>query len=161
VGKGKTGKGKRTIRIFLIYNMKWFGGILCIAMMSLLFTDCSKGGYGASETDPVLNFSDTTLPVIEINTPTADQEFKSGATVSITGKITDNSLYQGSINIKEEGTGNTIKDQLYEIHGLSSYNYTLTWIPSVTKITSYIITVAFEDHGLNKSSKSVKVKVNP
>lgn len=143
--------------------MKWFGGILCIAMVSLLLTHCSKGGNGASETDPnhVLDFSDTTYPVIEITTPTADQEFKSGTAISISGKITDNSLYQGSINIKDEGTGNTVKDQAYEIHGLSSYNYTLNWTPSVTKSMSYIITVEFEDHGFNKSSKSIKVKVSP
>jgi len=142
--------------------MKWFGGILCIAMMSLLFTRCSSGGYG-QETDPnhVLNFSDSTSPVVEITTPTADQEFKSGTAISITGKITDNSLYQGSINIKDEGTGNTVKDQVYEIHGLSSYNYNLTWTPSVTTITSYIITVKFQDHGFNESSKSIKVKINP
>ncbi len=142
--------------------MKWLGGILCIAMMSLLFSHCSSGGYG-QETDPnhIVDFSDSTFPVIEITTPTADQEFKSGATISITGKITDNSLYQGSVTIKDEGTGNSVKDQVYEIHGLSAYNYTLNWTPSVTKSTTYIITVEFEDHGFNKSSKSVKVKVSP
>ena len=142
--------------------MKWFGGILCIALVSLFFTHCSSGGYG-QETDPnhVINFSDTTFPVVEITTPTADQEFKSGTAISITGKITDNSLYQGSINIKDELTGNTVKDQVYEIHGLSSYNYNLSWTSVVTKTTSYIITVKFEDHGFNESSKSVKVKINP
>jgi hypothetical protein len=143
--------------------MKWFGGILCIALMSLLFTHCSKGGSGAPETDPnhVLDFSDTTFPEIVITTPTDDQEIKSGTAISISGKITDNSLYQGSINIKEEGTGNKVKEQEYEIHGLSSYNFSLNWTPSVTKVTSYIITVAFEDHGFNETTKSVKVKINP
>lgn len=142
--------------------MKWFGGILWIVLVSLLFTHCSSGGYG-QETDPnhVIDFSDSTYPVIEITTPTPDQEFQSGTTVSITGKITDNSLYQGSVTIKEEGTGNTVKDQVYEIHGLSSYNYSLNWTPSVTKTTGYSITVKFEDHGFNESTKSVKVKVNP
>lgn len=142
--------------------MKWFGGILWIALVSLLFAHCSKANSG-TETDPnhVLNFSDTTFPVVEIATPAADQEFKSGTSISITGKITDNSLYQGSINIKEEGTGTTVKDQVYEIHGLSSYNYTLNWTPSVSKTSSYIITVKFEDHGFNETAKSIKVKVNP
>jgi hypothetical protein len=143
--------------------MKWIGGILGILITSLVLSNCSKGGYGAAETDPdhVLNFSDTTFPIIEITTPTDNQEIKSGSTISITGKITDNSLYQGTINIKEEVSGATVKDQAYEIHGLPSYNYNLAYTPSVTKTTSYIITVAFEDHGFNKSSKSVKVKVNP
>jgi len=142
--------------------MKWFGGIFCILMLSLLLTYCSKG-TGEPETDPnhVIDFSDTTYPVIEITTPTADQEIKSGTAISITGKITDNSLYQGSINIKEEVTGITVKDQVYEIHGLSSYNYSLNWTPSVTKVTSYIISVKFEDHGFNESTKSIKVKINP
>jgi len=142
--------------------MKWFGGILCIAMMSLPLTHCSKGGI-TPETDPnhVIIFSDSTFPVVEITSPTADQEFKSGTAINITGKITDNSLYQGSITIKDEGTGSTVKDQVYEIHGLSAYNYNLAWTPSVTKTTSYIITVKFEDHGFNESSKSVKVKINP
>ena len=82
--------------------MKWFGGILCIGLMSMLFTHCSKGGYTQTDPNHVIDFSDTTFPVIEITTPTADQEFKSGTAISITGKITDNSLYQGSINIKDE-----------------------------------------------------------
>jgi hypothetical protein len=143
--------------------MKRIGGILWISMVSLLLANCSKGGYGTTETDPnhVINFSDTTNPVIEITTPTENQEFNSGSTISITGKITDNSLYQGAIKIKDEANGNTVKDQAYEIHGLPSYTYNLAFTPSVTKTTSYIITVEFEDHGFNKSSKSVKVKVNP
>jgi hypothetical protein len=143
--------------------MKRIGEILWIALMTLLFAACSKGSGSTTEEDTnhIVDFSDTTYPVIEIITPTAGQEFNSGSAISITGKITDNSLYQGTINIKEEGTGAILKDQVYEIHGLPSYNYNLSYTPSVTKTTSYIITVAFEDHGLNKSSKSVKVKVNP
>jgi hypothetical protein len=143
--------------------MKWFGGILSIILISFLFTACSEGGYGAQVEDlnHIVDFSDSTSPVIEITAPTAGQEFKSGNVINITGKITDNSLYQGTINIKDEETGYSMKDQVYEIHGLSSYNYTLSYTPSVTKITNYIITVAFEDHGFNKSSKTVKVKVSP
>jgi hypothetical protein len=143
--------------------MKWMGGILGIALISLLIAACSKGNGLTPDEDPnhIVDFSDTTYPVIEIITPTADQEFKSGSAISITGKITDNGLYQGTINIKDEETGATVKDQAYEIHGLPSYNYNLSYTPSVTKTTSYIITVAFEDHGFNKSSKSVKVKVIP
>jgi hypothetical protein len=143
--------------------MNRIGGILWIVLISLLLAACSKGGGLTPDEDPnhIIDFSDTTYPVIEIITPTAAQEFKSGSAISITGKISDNSLYQGSINIKEEGTGATVKDQAYEIHGLPSYNYSLSYTLSVTKTTSYIITVAFEDHGFNKSSKSVKVKVNP
>lgn len=143
--------------------MKWFGGILSIVITGLLFTACSQGGYGEPETDPnhVIDFSDSTYPVIEITTPTDNQEFKSGNVINISGKITDNSLYQGTINIKDEGTGYSVKDQVYEIHGLSSYNYSLSYTPSVTKTTNYIITVEFEDHGFNKISKNVKVKVSP
>jgi len=142
--------------------MKWFGGILCLAVVSFLFTHCSKGGsLQPDNPNHVLDFSDSTFPVVEITSPAADQEFKSGTAISITGKITDNSLYQGSITIKDEGSGTTVKDQAYEIHGLSSYNYTLNWAPSVSKTTSYIITVKFEDHGFNETSKSVKVKINP
>jgi hypothetical protein len=143
--------------------MKGIGGILWIALISLLLAACSKGSGLTSDEDTnhIIDISDTTYPVIEIITPTADQEFKSGSAISITGKITDNSLYQGTINIKDEGTGATVKDQAYEIHGLPSYNYNLTFAPSVTMTTSYTITVAFEDHGLNKSSKNVKVKVIP
>lgn len=143
--------------------MKWFGGILSIILISFLFTACSEDGYGAQVEDPnhIVDFSDSTFPVIEITTPTGGQEFKSGNVINITGKITDNSLYQGTINIKDEETGYSMKDQVYEIHGLSSYNYNLSYTPSVTKITNYIITVAFEDHGFNKSSKTVKVKVSP
>jgi len=79
----------------------------------------------------------------------------------VEGKVTDNGLYQGSIRITDDANGSLIKEQLYEIHGFQLYNFSLAYRAAVTVITNYTVTVQYEDHGLNKATKAVKVKVNP
>ena len=137
----------------------------CTILMAL-FTACSKDSTttdDGSGTGPhVLTPSDVRAPVIEITTPTNNQVFPSGNMINITGKLTDDyGLYRGSISITNDADGLVLKEQLYEIHGLVTYNFTLNYIAVVGAPADYTATVAFEDHGLNKTTKSVKVKVNP
>lgn len=131
----------------------------CVFLM--LAVSCSKGGT-ADEDPHVVNNTDFTAPVVEIHTPAADQVFPNASTVNITGKITDEAgLYRGSIRITNDATGAVVKEQLYEIHGLLLYNYNISHTTSVTAVSDYTITVSFEDHGLNTTTRTVKVKVNP
>jgi hypothetical protein len=81
--------------------------------------------------------------------------------IHITGRVTDNGLYQGSIRIMEDGTNIILKDQAYEIHGYQVYDFNLDYQALVTTATNYTITVSFEDHGLNVASSVVKVSVTP
>ena len=131
--------------------------VLLIAIIS-----CSKGGGTATEEDPhVFTLGDTTTPIVILNTPTDNQLFANGDIIKVDGKVTDNSLYRGSIKITDDASGAVIKEQLYEIHGLESYNFSIEYKTSVTAVANYKVIVQFEDHGLNANTKSVKVKVNP
>jgi phosphate-selective porin len=133
--------------------------------LAVIFTACSKGGTPAEEEDGgqhVITSTDVTAPVIEITAPTANQLFGNGNTINITGKLTDDyGLYRGSIRITNDANGALLKEQLYEIHGLLLYNYSIAFTPAVSAVSDYTITVSFEDHGLNATTKSVKIKVAP
>ena len=134
-------------------------------VFSFLFTGlivgaCSKGGE-VTDDPHASDFNDQTVPVVDLNTPVQDQVFASGDTIKIEGKITDNSLYRGSIRITDDANGAVIKEQLYEIHGYQLYNFSVQYKTAVQVKSIYTVTVQFEDHGLNAGIKTVKVKVNP
>lgn len=138
---------------------------LLLVVLSTGFA-CSKGGDGGGSDDGggshVVAPNDVTPPVLDIYTPTADQLFTSGNTISITGRITDDlGLYRGTIRVTNDANGELLKQQAYEIHGILAYNYNLSYTPSVAAASNYTVTVTFEDHGLNNVSKTVKIKVNP
>jgi hypothetical protein len=133
-----------------------------IITTSVTIMSCSKGGT-ANDTDlHIVNLTDTIPPILEINTPLPNQVFTGSNTINVTGKITDESgLYRGSVNIVNDANGDVLKEQLYEIHGILSYNFNVAYTPSVTTVSNYTVTVSFEDHGLNTTTQSIKVKVNP
>jgi hypothetical protein len=143
-----------------------------IFFSSLLITtallSCSKGGVvdpggnGGGGGPHIIDLNDTIPPALDIYTPTANQVFTNGNTIGITGKVTDNGgLYRGTIKITNDATGAVVKEQLYEIHGFQSYNFNISHTTSVTTASDYTVTVSFEDHGYNTTTKSVKVKINP
>lgn len=135
-----------------------------IILFSLLLPACSKSGSGGSgNTDThVFNPNDVTAPVIEINSPVAGELFLSGNSIVVTGKITDTQgLYRGHIKITNDANGAVLKDQAYDIHGLLVYNYNLSYLVSATTAGTYTVSVAFEDHGLNMTTRTVKVSVGP
>src|ERR1700741_2956416 len=126
------------------------------------FFDDGSGGGNGNGNPHVYNAGDTTYPVVEIYTPVANQSCPSGNNISITGKITDDlGLYRGTIKVTNDANGEVLKQQQYEIHGFLSYNYTVNYTPQVSAISNYTVTVSFEDHGLNSTTQSVSVKVNP
>jgi phosphate-selective porin len=141
--------------------------IFFFSVLVIVLAACSKGGTATDDGDGndgqhVLTPTDVTAPIIEIATPAANQVFLSGNLITITGKLTDDyGLYRGSIRITNDANGTVLKEQLYEIHGLLLYNYSISYTANVTASADYTVTVTFEDHGLNTSTKSVKIKVNP
>ena len=135
--------------------------LLPLFLLALLFNACSRGGAAAQE-PPIVNNSATNPPGVEIHTPAINEIFTTGSNVSITGRISDvEGLYRGNIKIVNDANGTVVKDQHYEIHGFLFYNYNLSQVLTVTTATDFTITVSFEDHGLNSTSRSVKIKVNP
>ena len=115
----------------------------------------------ADDNHIIVDNSDDSFPVVVVNTPTDNQELANGSVINVTGTVSDNSLYQGSITLRNESNGLIMKDQYYEIHYIPSYNFSMSYTASVSAPTDYTITVKFEDHGHNQTVKTVKVKVNP
>ncbi len=138
--------------------------IFMAAIVSLMA--CSKGGGSVDDSGGGVHFTpspdDTTKPVLDIYTPTINQVFTSGNNINVTGRITDDlGLYRGSIRITDDANGNVLKEQLYEIHFVTSYNFSINYTATVSVPSNYTVTVFFEDHGYNNATKSVKIKVNP
>jgi hypothetical protein len=138
------------VRYSLLYCLLLF---LCIS--------CGKGGVAGDDNHIIVDNSDDTYPVVVVNTPTDNQVLTTGSTINVTGTVSDNSLYQGSITLRNDNTGLIMNDQYYEIHYIPSYNFSMSYTASVSSSTDYTITVKFEDHGHNLTVKTVKVKVNP
>ncbi len=108
-------------------------------------TDDGGGGGGPH----IVTDNDTTRPVLTVLTPLSNQVYASGSSISVTGTITDDmGLYRGSIRITNDVTGEILKEQLYEIHGIRSYNFNVPAIATVAAVTDYTVSVFFEDHGL-------------
>ena len=143
--------------------MKFTFSILSVSTACLLLAAmaCSKG-TAVDDNQHIVNDKDTVAPVLVINTPLADQQFTSGNTISITGRITDESgLYRGSVKLINDANGETLKQQAYEIHGVKDYSFSVSHTAVVTTVSNYTVVVSFEDHGLNNVNRSVKIKVNP
>ena len=127
---------------------------------------CSKGGASTDNNGggphPIPSPIDTIAPALNINTPASNQVFTSGNVINVTGRITDDlGLYRGSIRITNDANAAVLKEQLYEIHYVLAYDFSISYTTNVTTPSDYTVTVSFEDHGLNSTTKSVKVKVNP
>ncbi|GEM_PF-677754 len=146
-------KPGQSIFIFLI-----MAGFLAACSKSGGSTDEGAGGGGPH----IVTDNDTTRPVLTVMTPLNNQVFANGSSVSVTGSITDDmGLYRGYIRITNDVTGEVVKEQLYEIHGILSYNFNVSAAVTVTAATDYTVSVFYEDHGLNGVSRTMKVKVNP
>jgi hypothetical protein len=140
-------------------------GLTSIVLLILFLTACSKKSSSLNDDGNethVYNSSDLIAPVITIGSPTENQVFSTGSTIQVSGQVSDDlGLYRGNIRIINDANGNEWKAQAYEIHGLKTYNYTLTHTAQVSVPTDLTVVVFFEDHGYNGTTKTVKVKVNP
>lgn len=129
-----------------------------------LVMSCSRPGGvieqpgGPHTEDPL----DTIPPVITISSPSINQEFANGASLTMTGTISDDKgLYRGTVKLTEDAGGTVLREQAYEIHGLLSYNFSLGYTVIVAAVTDCTVTVSFEDHGNNRVTRSVKCKLKP
>ncbi len=139
--------------------------ILVVILLAGISFACSKGG-GPGNTGSggphVVTENDTIPPVLEITSPVSNQVYAGGSTISVSGKISDDrGLYRGSIRITNDATGEVLKEQLYEIHGVLLYNFNVAYMATASVVSEFTVSVFFEDHGLNNVSRSLKVKVNP
>jgi DNA/RNA endonuclease YhcR with UshA esterase domain len=139
--------------------------LLLTVLFTALVSACSKSADPGEDDGGgvhVVTPNDTTAPVLTINTPTANQVFTTGNAITISGNVSDDyGLYQGYIRITNDANGFELRKQAYEIHGIKSYNFSISYTPVVSVVSGYTVTVSFEDHGTNVTTRSVKVKINP
>lgn len=138
-------------------------GIVLSCICFLTGISCTKTATESTNNDDnhPLDMSDTSYPIISIDRPVANQIYTNGDTIKIEGKVTDNGLYRGKIKITNDVNGLVVNDQSYEVHFFPSYNFSFFHKTAVTVVSDYTISVEFEDHGLNTTTLTVKVKVNP
>jgi hypothetical protein len=141
-------------------EMKLLPSILVIFTMSI-FAACHRSGTPLVDSPHVINLDDTVPAVVTIDKPTDNQSFANGDTIKVEGKVTDLGLYRGNISITDDANDGILKTQDYEIHGLKEYDFSIFYKTSVTVVSNYTVTVWFEDHGLNITTKIVKVRVSP
>jgi hypothetical protein len=137
------------------------GIIVCLA--GLLIVSCSKVGSGQGEDNlDAIDQNDDIFPTITVSKPTNNQVYSSGDSIIVERKVTDDKkLYKGNVQIKNDANNFVTAEGYYETHFLSAINYRLAYKAVVTTPTDFSILVDFQDHGLNTSTATIKVKVNP
>ena len=142
--------------------MKIFFAVFILFIASSFFSGCTKVGSTAPENVHQEDQNDDIFPVITITKPTDNQVYANGDSIIIEGKSTDNKvMYKGKVILKNDITGGIVAEQLFETHFLSVLNFRVAYKASVTAATDFTIAAEFQDHGLNVSTKTLKVKVNP
>lgn len=134
--------------------------IFCLSVTAL--TACNKTGGAAEENIHQVDQSDDIFPVITITRPSDNQVFVSGDSIIVEGNATDNkSMYKGKVILTNDVSGYKAAEQYFETHYLQTLNFRIAYKANVTIPTDFTILTEFEDHGLNTSSKTLKIKVNP
>jgi hypothetical protein len=131
-----------------------------ITIFSIL--SCSKVG-SITEDDPnEIDHNDDVFPVITVSKPSANQVYANGDSIIVEGNVTDDKkMYKGKVQIKNDVNNFVVAEMYYETHFLLAMNYRLAYKADVTSPTDFSILIEFQDHGLNTSVITIKVKVNP
>ena len=123
---------------------------------------CSKAGGEAGGSLDAVDLNDDIFPVITVSKPAANQEYMSGDSIIVEGKVTDDKkLYKGKVQIKNDADNLVMADSFYETHFLPAIAFRLAYKATVTTPTDFSVLVEFRDHGDNVATATIKVKVNP
>jgi len=135
---------------------------IVIVLATVVIAACSKVGAGEEEDLNEIDQSDNIFPVINAAKPMANQVYRSGDSIIVEGVVTDEKkMYKGKVQIKNDGNGLMVAENYYETHFLQAINFRLAYQAIVTAPTDFSVLVEFLDHGMNTSTATIKVKVNP
>ena len=141
---------------------RYFYFTVMLILTSVIMISCTKVGVGEQENLNMIDEDDDVFPVITVSKPTANQVYKSGDSIIVEGKVTDNKIvYKGKVQIKNDANNLVMADGYYESHFLQAINYRVAYKAEATVPTDFSILVEFQDHGANTSATTIKVKVNP
>jgi hypothetical protein len=123
---------------------------------------CSKTAGGDVDDVHDVDENDDIFPVITVSKPVVNQVFSSGDSVIIEGTVSDNkTLYKGKVQLKNDATSVIVAENFYETHFLQAISFRVAGKVVVTSVTDFTVYAEFEDHGMNKTTHTFKVKVNP
>ena len=142
--------------------MRKFFYFVVIVSAAALIASCSKVGAGEEENLDEIDRSDNVFPVINAAKPSANQVYRSGDSIIVEGNVTDDKkMYKGKVQIKNDANNLMVAENYYETHFLPDINFRLAYQAIVTAPTDFSVLVEFQDHGMNISAATIKVKVNP
>jgi Bacterial Ig domain len=120
-----------------------------IILLLIFVAACSK--------DPATT-SDTTAPVIALNSPSANQVYTAGQPINISGSITDNNyIAEVHIHVSNTNTGALLMDvHLYPAGSTATFNQSLTAVAGV----NYKIQVIAKDKAVNEGRSTVDASCN-
>jgi hypothetical protein len=120
-----------------------------IILLLIFVAGCSK--------DPA-TASDTTAPIITLNSPSANQVFTPGQPININGSISDNNyIAEVHIHVSNTNTGALLMDvHLYPASSTATFNQSLTAVAGV----NYKIQIIAKDKAVNEGRSTVDASCN-
>ena len=119
---------------------------IVVLLMVAAFAGCKK------------DKGDTIKPVINVTSPTANQQFSPGQVINITAAISDNAeLHDIGLSITNKGTNAELVHNHYHVD-VSSYTLNDTYTAGAG--ITYRIKIEATDHSGNKSETEFEVKGN-
>lgn len=130
-----------------------------VLVSSMFFiSSCKKNNDGDDDDDGA---SDTENPVITMTSPTDMQVYALGDTVWLKGLVTDKSLHELSITLKNDKDGSVLYSQTPTVHDFTSYTINAFWKSVVTEKTNATLTISATDHHPNTATKTIAITLNP
>jgi hypothetical protein len=118
--------------------------LLFIFLVTTFFFACKKEEDHDHNHDET---TDTTYPVVTIDSPVENEMFHNGDTVHMIGLVTDNELHNGVIKIIDDTTAFEYYSYYHYVHETSSsvidFDYVVT---GVTQNSAVTITFTYDDH---------------
>jgi hypothetical protein len=133
-------------------NNRFFSILLMALILSFTFVACDK------EDD----MTDKDAPVIILTEPVDGGEFANGEEIHIEGTVTDESLHEFKIEIKNNSTGAVLFSESPTVHDKTSYDFHTHYeVNGITEHTEATLTIEVADHSDNITKKTLTVHLKP
>lgn len=135
--------------------------IIFILITVLFFFSCKK--ENAKEENHVQNeMTDSTTPVVVLNSPIENSVFHNGDTLFISGSVSDNELHGGTVILKNDTSSLVYLNQYHNVHGLSTATINFFYVVNgITQNESVKLTASYEDHTPNYSVQTIQLYFQP
>ncbi len=119
---------------------------LMVSAILLLFTlaACEKEHHHHDD-------SDKTAPELTITSPNDKQVFNQGDTMYIKGTVSDASLHELSITLRNDKDSSILYSTAPVVHALNNYTINAYWVCNVADHTNATLTITAHDHSENKT----------